>query len=142
MWRSQKALSSHASLESTFHLVVFVLRIKSSAHPHNASRHGSQTITHSSFQMDVPVSVRVRRMPPKVGHFNYMCTQLSPPLKARRLITMLDVQSAFPLCLTYFPGGSRASPVSHFDEVPYTLSCLGETTLRLVSVSNFNLSQL
>lgn len=136
-----QTIKSQVFLDLTSHLVVFILRIKSSAYPRSPSRHGSQTITESSLRMDVSVSAWIGGVPQKVGQFNYMCAQLSPPLKAQHLIMTLDV-SSFPLRLPCFPGGSRASPVNRFDEVPCIVSCLGERTLRLVSVSNFNLSQL
>lgn len=94
LWHSQ-TVKFPVSPELTFHLVVFVLRIKPSAYPHTPSRHGSQTITHSFFRMDVPVSCWIGRVPQKVGQFNYMNTQLSSPLKASHLIMIQDMRLHF-----------------------------------------------
>lgn len=124
------------------HLVVFVLRINPSLYPLAPSRHGSQTITCSFFRMDVHASSRIERVPKKVGHFNYMDTQLSSPFRASRLHHNTHCASAFLPCPPCFLGGSGASPVSRFDEVPYIVSCLREKTLRIISASSFNLSQL
>lgn len=126
----------------TSHLVVFVLRIKPSLYPLALSRHGSQTITRSFFRMVVHASSFTGRVPKEVDHFNYTDPQLSSPFRALRPHHNTHCASAFYQCLPCFPGGSEASPVSRFDEVPYIVSCLRERTLRIISASNFNLSQL
>lgn len=94
LWHSQ-TVRFPVSLQLTFHLVVFVLRIKHSAYPHTPSRHGSQSIIHSFFRMDVPVPSWIGGVPQKVGQFNYTYTILSPPLRASRLIIIQNVHLHF-----------------------------------------------